>query len=241
MGGGLGSTFPHFLFVIICQFNRSDYIPIMCVLDQSSVQPNSFTCPSFPQTPSNIPPSSLRLYHLQRVFFRFTTVRFMLSTLSTAPLIVNAQAKKPPALSPFINGTSTVISNFMAMNSCGFSQEEFSTERERGHSEGIKGLERRINSSAKDWHALKHGIFFEWPSNAVKKSTARLQETRFQLLSCIVRIDFGKTKQTRQLDKILTSRTSHCIWSVFLSITRKRRKSCALIMRQDLESQRAIF
>lgn len=42
-------------------------------------------------------------------------------------------------------------------------------ERERGHSEGIKGLERRINISAKDWHALKHGIFFEWPSNAVKK------------------------------------------------------------------------
>lgn len=36
-----------------------------------------------------------------------------------------------PALSPFINETSVAISHFMAMNSCGFSQEESSRETER--------------------------------------------------------------------------------------------------------------
>lgn len=50
----------------------------------------------------------------------------------------------------------------MAMNLCRFSQEESSRERERErvHSEGNKGLEKRIDISAKDWIALKHGIFF---------------------------------------------------------------------------------
>lgn len=77
--------------------------------------------------------------------------------LSPATLFVNAQAKKNPALSPFINETSTAISNFMAMNSCGFNHEESSRERERDHSEGIKGLERRNDITAKHWHELKHG------------------------------------------------------------------------------------
>lgn len=59
----------------------------------------------------------------------------------------------------FINETSTSISNFMAMNP-GFSQEGSSRQRESAHSEGNKGLKRIIDISAKDWHALKHGIFF---------------------------------------------------------------------------------
>lgn len=132
MGGGPGSAFPHFLFVIICQFNRSDYIPIMCGLDQSSVQPNSFTRPSFPQTPSAIPPSSLQLYHLWRVFFLIYNSKIYALNSQHSPTDCECSCKPPPppALSPFINGTSTAISNFMAMNSCGFSQEESSRERE---------------------------------------------------------------------------------------------------------------
>lgn len=99
MGGGPGSAFPHFLFVIICQFNRSDYIPIMCGLDQSSVQPNSFTRPSFPQTPSAIPPSSLQLYHLWRVFFLIYNSKIYALNSQHSPTDCECSCKKkqPPS------------------------------------------------------------------------------------------------------------------------------------------------
>lgn len=49
------------------------------------------------------------------------------------------------------------------------------------HSEGSKGLERRIDTSVKDWRAYKHGIFCQWPVNFAIKALAWLQENNFLL------------------------------------------------------------
>lgn len=63
--------------------------------------------------------------------------------------------------------------------------------REKGHSEGIKGLEGKVDVSANDWHASKHGML----SGVEKResSSTQLQETGFQPQACIVGTDLQRT------------------------------------------------
>lgn len=231
--GGLGQPSPiSLLGLFVSSIDQIKFLlPVYSTRAMSS--PRSTPSPAHSPSPAqNHPPSLCPLYdfaQLWRAFFCFTTERFMLSILARAGPFCecSSQIKSKQLFFHFVNEPSTAISNFTAMNPCGFWSGRDQQKSGGGvHSEGSKGLERRIDMSAKDWRAYKHGIFCQWPLNFAIKALAWLQETNFLLP---VGTDF------------FMAHYIYHIQSVILFNMRRWKKSCAQIMRLHSDKKSLIF
>lgn len=126
--GGLGQPSPiSLLGLFVSSIDQIKFLlPVYSTRAMSS--PRSTPSPAHSPSPSpaqNHSPSLCPLYdfaRLRRAFFCFTTVRFMPSILARATPFCecSSQIKSKQLFFHFVNEPSTAISNFTAMNPCGF-------------------------------------------------------------------------------------------------------------------------
>ena len=124
--GGLGQPSPiSLLGLFVSSIDQIKFLlPVYSTRAMSS--PRSTPSPAHSPSPAqNHPPSLCPLYdfaQLWRAFFCFTTERFMLSILARAGPFCecSSQIKSKQLFFHFVNEPSTAISNFTAMNPCGF-------------------------------------------------------------------------------------------------------------------------